>query len=122
MKPEAKKTALFLVLNTAILLFLYYWIPERFHFAYLPPIYLLAGAVLALYYVIYNRGFTGRNITPEMLPPSMSPVEKQRFIDESRERLQKSKWVLTVLVPLVLVFFVDMIVIFVVPLITGWLA
>lgn len=122
MKPEAKKTLLFLLANTLILLVLYFWIPAQFHFAYMPHIYLLAGAVLALYYVIYNRGFTGRNVTPEMLPPTMSPVEKQKFIDESRERMQKSKWVLTVLIPLLIVFFVDMIILFIIPIFTEGLA
>ena len=99
---------------------LYFWLPTQLHFAYMPHIYLAVGAVLALYYVIYNRGFTGKNVTPDMLPDSMSPVEKQRFLDESRARMEKSKWVLTVLIPIVLVFFADMIYLFIFPTVKGW--
>ena len=119
MKPEVKKHMLMLLGNTVLLMLIYFWVPMQFEFAYMPMIYLFIGAVFALYYVIYNRGFTGKNITPEMLPDTMSIEEKQKFIDESRERMQKSKWVLTVIVPIALVFAVDMIYLFVIPMLFG---
>ena len=112
MKTEKKKTALYLLLNTVILIALYYAIPTWTHFMYLPHIYILAGAGLGLYYVIYNRGFVGKNATPETLPDSMSPLEKQKYIEESRERMQKSKWVLTLLLPIIVTILIDMLYIF----------
>lgn len=112
MKPENKKTALHLLINTVLLIVLYYAIPAWTHFSYLPHIYLVAGAGLGLYYVIYNRGFTGKNVTPDQLPNTMSPVEKQKFIDDSRARMQKSRWVLTVLLPIILTVLVDMVYLF----------
>jgi hypothetical protein len=111
-KTEKKKTALYLLLNTVILIALYYAIPTWTHFMYLPHIYILAGAGLGLYYVIYNRGFVGKNATPESLPDSMSPLEKQKYIEESRERMQKSKWVLTLLLPIIVTILIDMLYIF----------
>lgn len=120
MKLDTKKTLLLLLANTVILMLLYFWIPSQFRFGYLPMIYFAVGAGLALYYVIYNRGFAGKNITPDMLPDTMTLAEKQAFIDDSRERQSKSKWVLTILIPLVLVFAVDMVYLFVLPLFSGW--
>ena len=119
MKPEVKKHMLLLVGNTVLLMLIYFWIPAQFEFSHMPMIYLLLGAAVTLYYVIYNRGFTGKNVTPAMLPDTMSFEEKQAFINESRERLQKSKWALTVLIPILLVFAVDIIYLFLVPILFG---
>ncbi|MBE6601046.1 MAG: hypothetical protein E7637_00865 [Ruminococcaceae bacterium] len=120
MKLDNKKVLLLLLANTVILMVLYFWFPSQFHFSYMPMIYLAVGAVLALYYVIYNRGFVGKNLSPDMLAGSMTLEEKQEFIRECKERQSKSKWVLTILVPLMLVFAVDMIYLFVLPLFSGW--
>ena len=78
-------------------------------------IYLAAGVGLGLYYVIYNRGFVGKNATPDVLPDTMSPAEKQAFLDDSKARLQKSRWVLTLLIPIILTFAADMIYLFLFP-------
>ena len=119
MKPEVKRTLLLLLAITAILMVLYFWIPEQFQFSYMPIVYLAVGAALALFYVIYNRGLSGRNVTLDMLPDSMTLEEKQKFISESKERLRKTKWVLLILIPIILVFAADMIYLFVVPILMG---
>lgn len=121
MKAESKKLMLCLLVNTVILTVLYYLIPSLIPFFYMPHLYLILGVVLALYYVIYNRGFVGKNATPDMLPANLSPVEKQRFLEESRERLQKSKWALTLLFPIIFTFLIDMIYLFVFPMVEEWL-
>ena len=120
MKPESKKLMLYLLINTVILAVLYYLIPSLVEFAYMPHLYLIAGVVLALYYVIYNRGFVGKNATADMLPPTLSPVEKQRFLEDCRERSQKSKWALTLLFPIIFTFLIDMLYLFVFPYIEDW--
>ena len=112
MKPENKKLAICLLINTAVLIALYYAIPAWTHFMYLPHIYLVAGTGLGLYYVIYNRGFVGKNATPDSLPNTMSPVQKQQYIEESRERMQKSKWALTILLPIIVTILIDMLYVF----------
>ncbi len=108
-----------LLVNTVILMVVYFWLPTQFEFSYLPFIYLGIGAILLLYYVIYNRGFSGKNITPDMLSDTMTLEEKQQYIKDSRERMEKSKWVLTILIPIMLVFAVDMIYLFVIPMLFG---
>ena len=115
MKPNAKKLLIRLMLNMLIIVPLYFIIATKTHFAYIHYVYLAAGAALAFYYVVYNRGFIGKNATPESLPDSMSAAEKQAFLEDCRMRLEKSKWVLTVLIPIVLTFLADAAILYIVP-------
>ncbi|MBQ7335075.1 MAG: hypothetical protein IJW92_01195 [Clostridia bacterium] len=116
MKSEAKKLMLLLLANTVILIFVYFFTANLgFPIHY---IYLTAAAGLAIYYVIYNRGFAGKGITPEMLPDTMSPEEKQEFIEDCRRRLKKSRWVLTILLPLIITFAIDIFYLFAIPYLT----
>ena len=54
-----------------------------------------------------------------MLPNTMTIEEKQAYLARARERMEKSKWVLTVLIPILLVFAVDMIYLFIIPMLFG---
>ena len=58
-------------------------------------------------YVIYNRGFSRMNITPEMLPNSMSAEQKEEFIEDGKARLEISKWMLLIIFPLLMTFILD---------------
>ena len=71
---------------------------------------LLIGFAAA--YVIYNQGFFRNNLTPEQLPSSMSDEEKQAFIDEGKRRSEKSKWMITIIFPLVMTFIIDIVILF----------
>ena len=104
-----------LLLNSAILITLYFVISEMLKFPYIMFIYLAAGAALGLYYVIYNRGFVGKNATPDMLPNTMTLAEKQAFLQDAKDRLHRSRWVLTILIPIILTFFVEVILLFLLP-------
>lgn len=104
-----------LLVNSAILIPLYFLLAEVAQFYYTHYVYLLAGAVLGLYYVIYNRGFIGKNATPDTLPGTMSSLEKQRFIDDCAERLQKSRWALTLIIPILLAFAADIVFLYLFP-------
>lgn len=76
--------------------------------------YMIGAAVLVLAYVIYNRGFSGRGITAEMLPDSMTEKEKDDYIADTAERERKSKWMMTVIIPLLLALLTDLIDVFVI--------
>jgi len=119
---DTKRLLIFLLINSVILTVLYFWIPTRWHFEHLPAIYLVAGVVLALYYVIYNRGFAFKNATPEMLPSHLSTIEKQRLIEDAKLREKKSRWTLTLLVPILLTFLADMIYLYIFPYFEGLFA
>ena len=45
----------------------------------------------------------------------MTLVQKQAYIEEGKRRFQTSKWVLTVLVPIILTFFADAITLYLFP-------
>ena len=115
MKTQGKKLLAYLLLNSVVMITLYFLIPTVLPFYYMPHIYLLLGAVLALYYVIYNRGFVAKNASPDELPAHMTPVQKQAFIEEGQRRFQKSKWVLTLLIPIILTFFADIVYLYLFP-------
>ena len=108
MKPEVKKHMLMLLGNTVLLMLIYFWVPMQFEFAYMPMIYLFIGAVLVLYYVIYNRGFTGKNITPEMLPDTMTQKEKEEYLADVADRERRSRPMLMVIFPVIITLLVDL--------------
>ena len=72
---------------------------------------LLLGFSVA--YIVYNQGFFRKNLTPDQLPSGMSDQEKQDFLDEGKRRMDKSKWMITVIFPLVMTFVIDMAILFV---------
>ena len=72
---------------------------------------LLVGFILA--YLIYNRFLYRRGVTAEQLPDTMTDEQKQAFIDDGNARLEKSKWMMTSILPLVLVFLFDAIELFI---------
>ena len=116
---ESKRSMIFLLINSVILIVLYFWIPSQWQFEYMPAIYLVVGVSLTLYYVIYNRGFALKNATPDMLPSHLSAIDKQKLIEDAKEREKKSKWALTLIVPIVLTFLADMLYLFVFPYFEG---
>ena len=115
-KPEKKgiRRLLILVANTMGLAALYYVLPS-FGFFYLPHIYLAAGGGLALWYVIYNKGFQTKGKTPEALSPALTLQERQQLIEDGNRRFEASQWALLILLPLLLVFFFDIIYLFMIP-------
>ena len=105
---EGKKLTLLLILNTLLAMVVYFGC-VALEFIYMLYIYVGLAAVLFVIYMIYNRGFVLRGATPDMLPDTMSPVEKQAKFDEAARRQHASRWMLTVIIPLVICILIDMI-------------
>ncbi len=105
---------LILIANTLGFATLYYVLPE-FGFFYMPHVYLACGGGLALWYVIYNRGFQTRGKTVDMLPDHLSREERERMIAEGIQRFNKTRWVLLILLPILLVFLLDTVYLFLIP-------
>ena len=122
MKSENKKMMGYLLANSVALITLYFLLTEQFKLFFIPYIYLGAGAVLGLAYVIYNRGFVGKNATPDMLPDDMPLENKHAFLEDCRQRLHKSRWMLTLILPIVLALGADMIYLFLWPMLQGALS
>ena len=66
---------------------------------------LLVGFVLG--YLIYNRFLYRKNVTIEQLPDTMTLQEKEEFLADGNRRLEKSKWMMLIIFPLVITFLVD---------------
>ena len=121
-----------MLVNTAILAFLYFAVMAT-NIVVIPPfviteypitlsqiVYTVYWAVFAAFltvFIVYNRAFTRRGLTPEMLPDTMSAVEKAEYINDGKERLEKSKWMLSVIIPLLVTIALDAIYLFTWPMV-----
>lgn len=75
--------------------------------------YFLIFAVLIITYLAYNRGFVNKDVTVEMLPADWSEEKKQAFVAAEKTRAEKSRWMLTVIIPFVVVFMCEALYLFV---------
>ena len=82
-------------------------------------LYAVTGAAFLFTYIIYNRGFTRDNITPDMLPDTMSEQQKADFIQSGKDRKRKSKWMIIVIFALFVPLAIDFIVLIAVPTLFG---
>lgn len=81
--------------------------------------YTAALTILALVYIIYNRGFSRKGITVEMLPDEWSEEKKLEFVENGKQRLQRSKWMLVLIISLSFTFIVEAFIFLVLPMIKG---
>ena len=103
---EAKKTALLLLMNTLLALLIYFSC-IALGFSAIFFVFVTLAAVLLLVYVIYNQGFVLRGATPEMLDESLPVEERQAMIDKAAARYTSSRWMMTVIIPLLVAVLAD---------------
>ena len=101
-----------LALNTIIFYALYAVLSNTNACVVILWVYAAALVGFSLAYIIYNRGLSRKNITIDMLPSTMSLDEKQAFLNEITRRADKSKWMITVIFPLVITFLIDTVVLY----------
>ena len=77
--------------------------------------YMVLTPALILTYIFYNRGFSRRGVTPEMLPEEWSEEQKEAWIEDGKERMRRSKWMIVPIFALVFTFGVDLIELFFLP-------
>ncbi|MBQ3063355.1 MAG: hypothetical protein IJC99_00940 [Clostridia bacterium] len=120
--PHSKlRYGIFLALNT-ILIFGFYRVllsigeitGETFY-AFLSMILYMALLLgFSLAYLIYNRLFLSHGVTPEELPDTMTAAEKEAYIADGKRRIESSKWMLTIIIPLLFTFLVDAVYLFII--------
>ena len=103
---EAKKTAMLLLMNTMLALLIYFGC-IALGFSAIFFVFITLAAVLLLVYVIYNQGFVLRGATPEMLDESLPMEERQAMIDKAAARYSSSRWMMTVIIPLIVAVLAD---------------
>ncbi|MBE6584792.1 MAG: hypothetical protein E7649_07480 [Ruminococcaceae bacterium] len=121
LSPKTRQLAISLVINTIILIFVYYGsmainVPIISVIVTWGYLIILGGFLVA--YIAYNRAFTRKELTVEMLPADWSYEKKQQYINDGKERMEKSRWMLSVIIPFLIVIMVDVLYLFVW---TGWL-
>ena len=109
-----------LVGATAFIFVLYRVLMNFSFFNIVLIVYMVAAAACIFGYVIYNRGMSRKNVTPDMLPDSWSDEEKQEFIEDGKRRLEKSKPLLILSFAFVFTFVVDIIELVAVPMFMSW--
>lgn len=110
--PEKSRLVWQLLLNCVAFTAIYFLIAPKF--PYIFYVYTAIAVIMGFVYVIYNRGFSAKGITPEMLPDTMSLSEKERFIEDAKLRLRKSNWMLLILFPAIFTVGCDMFYLFVI--------
>lgn len=117
---EAKQQFIVTVVNTAILVVIYFgssqlnspWLSIIVTFGYW-----IALGVLLIAYLIYNRGFTRKGVTEEMLPADWSQEKKKEYIEDAKRRASRSKWMVTVMFPLLITILLDAVYLFTWPIV-----
>lgn len=75
--------------------------------------YFLVFAVLLVSYLAYNRCFVNKDVTVDMLPADWSEEKKQAFVAAEKTRAEKSRWMLVVIIPFVVVLMCEALYLFV---------
>ena len=120
-----KKTLIYVVptiIISAVMFILYRRLLNVFYYERVLTIYMALTTALLIIYLMYNRGFSRRGVTRDMLPPEWSEERKQEFIDSAQKRFKNSRWLLVVVSALFLVFVIDAIDIIIIPMINGALS
>ncbi len=94
---------------------LYRFLLDRLYFEYVLAAYMIIAAAIILTYVIYNRGFSRRGLTPEMLPDTMTREQKEKFIADGEKRLRRSRPLLMLIFAFSFTFVYDIIELITVP-------
>jgi uncharacterized membrane protein (DUF373 family) len=122
MTPEVKRRLIdvgIIFVVTVILLGIYYYYVQIWQFQMIFAIYMAVWAVFFIAYWVYNRGFSRKGVTPDMLPDEWSDAKKEQFIEDGKRRMKKSRWMIYIIAPLCFVFIVEMFLAFVWPTIYG---
>jgi hypothetical protein len=77
-------------------------------------VYMALLLVFVIAYLVYNRFFYRSGVTREQLSPEWSEEQKTDFLEDAQKRVEKSKWMLTVIFPLVVTFLIDAVELFIV--------
>ena len=75
--------------------------------------YMVILTGLIVVYIIYNRGFTRRGVKADMLPDDWSEEKRVRFVEDGKNRLARSKWMLMLIIGFLITFLFDAIELFV---------
>ena len=108
-----------LVAVTVVVLTVYRLLMKQPYFRVVMIAYMILATAFVLAYVIYNRGFSRKGVTEEMLPAEWSEEQKTEFIEDGKRRLKKSRWMIVPIFAFLITFGVDALELFVFPFFRG---
>lgn len=114
--PEKKKLATSLIVNSLLILFVYYGamglnVPIISYVVTVAYMLIFGGFLIA--YIAYNRAFTRKGITVDMLPDTWSEEKKKEYVEDGERRMKKSRWMLSVIIPFLVTFIAEALLLFV---------
>lgn len=92
-----------------VIIYVIYRVACEFNFYPILPVYLGIITVLIVAFLILNRGFDRQSPTPDMLPDTMTPVEKDAYIEVDKRHKAWARKLLYLLIPFILTIMLDMI-------------
>ena len=128
LSAEKKKLLFTIAINSVLLSAIYfgacYGITDQFlhPISYIVTIgFWAAFAGFLMAYVIYNRAFSRKDLTVDMLPRDWSAERRAEYIEDGKRRLKKSRWMLSVIIPIAVPIALDALYLFTLPLIQNLL-
>ena len=128
LSPEKKKLIISIALVSLVSSVIYFGAcygitdPALFMVPIVAPVIfwvVLAGFLIA--YLIYNRAFSRRNITIDMLPRDWTTEQKESYIADGKRRMERSKWMLYIIIPVLVPIALDALYLFTLPIIQSLL-
>ncbi len=121
--PNKKKNIVRLLLTAALSLVLLLFYRVMLLSQYFPIVmwsYMIILTVLIVVYIVYNRGFSRKGVTEDMLPEDWDIERKQSFVQSGKDRMERSKWMLMLIIAFLVTLLADAIELFVVPMVSNW--
>lgn len=109
-----------LVVLSVIVFCIYRLLLNYYYFEFALIAYMVIGAGFVFAYIIYNRGFSRRGVTRDMLPAEWSEEKKDSFIESGARRLKRSRWMLVIILAFLFTFMMEIIELWFVPTVKGW--
>ena len=113
LSPATLKRLWVSVALSMILLFIYYGCVAMGYVTVVMIAYSVAFTAILVTYLAYNRGFVNKDVTVDMLPADWSEEKKQAFVEGNRARVEKSRWMVMLIIPFVVVFMCEALYLFV---------
>ena len=122
-KKGVSKTALLLLLSlvgaTVAALTVYRLLMQGPYFRIALIGYMVIGGASTVGYLLYNRGFSRRGVTADMLPADWSDEKKEEYIADGVRRMKRSRWVLILAFAIFATLAVDLIELYMLPTFKG---
>ncbi len=115
LSAESKRLFVLMLVNTVVLMLIYFYLVQELESIAVMFVYMALLAILSIAFVIYNRGLPQGTISEDSLPFNWNAEQKREYIEDRAARLKRSRWMLTLILPLFVSLCADFIIIQTIP-------